>query len=192
MKVAIAGSTQEMEAVREVWPKFSRFLPGPPGAAEEPQFLQYDVRGGTPGLALSLEDLMRGARERAESLILQFRRERAEADYFVGFQSGFHTTTSQGPRRLVFLETWAYVTDGHRGGFGHSGGIQIPPKIADPVIDRGIDLGIVVDRVAEETGLPPRAGLWSLLGREVLADRGACMTAVLAAFAPFFNLPVYK
>ncbi len=192
MKVAIAGSVQEMEAVKEAWPKFSRSLPGPPGANDQPQFFQYDVRGGVPSLALSLEDLMRGARERAESLILQFRRERTEADYFVGFQTGFHLTSSQGPRRLVFLETWAYVTDGHRSGFGCSGGIQIPPKIADPVIDRGIDLGIVMDRIAEETGLPLRAGLWGLLGREVLADRGACVTAVLAAFAPFFNLPVYK
>lgn len=193
MKVAIAGgSVQELEAVREAWPKVSRHLPGLPGDADQPALHQYDVKANDLALPLTLDALLRGAMERADNLALQLRRERSEADFYIGFQTGFHVVNSMGPRRLVFLETWAYVTDGHRSGFGHSAGIQIPPRVADPVIDRGIDLDIVLDRVSGELKLPGRQGLWALLGREALADRDACATAFLAAFAPFFNAAAYK
>ncbi len=80
---------------------------------------------------------MRGARQRAEALAQLARENGAVWQYFVGLEGGLdvvhesaspyemvrHSASRQnGQRRRVFLESWAYVSNGARGHFGRSGG----------------------------------------------------------------------
>ncbi len=186
MKIAI-GSTRapKVEAVKEAWGIFSKQLL--PDDAEQATFVTYDVAVDGPAMPISLDQLMKGARSRVEGLILQLKRERAEADYYVGLEGGFHIIDSEVARRQAFLESWAYVSDGHLGYFGHGGGIYVPPKIASPVIDRGIELGIVIDRFSDESDVRSKQGAWGVLTRDILSRRHSFVIALIAAFAPFYN-----
>lgn len=95
MIVAVASNRPtEIEAVKEAWKVFSESLVDKGDAVE---FVSYGIAGDIRSLPLNQDELMTGARSRAESLILQLKRERAEADYYVGLQSGFQLVNSQGP-----------------------------------------------------------------------------------------------
>ena len=174
-----------MDAVKEAWKIFSVNILSEPN--EKVEFLGYDVQSGAPEVPLSVQALMEGAQGRVENLILQLKREKAEADFYIGLASGFSVVDSQGPRRIAFLESWAYVSDGHKGRFGHGGGVPVPPGIADPVIDRGIEPGIVADRFTKEKGLQTGKGPWSILTKDILTQQHSYVIALIAAFAPFYN-----
>lgn len=190
MRIAIgSSSTTEIGAVKEAWKVFSASLMH--DAHEEAEFLGYGVVGTPAQIPMSVQDLISASQERVETLILQLKRERTEADFYVGLESGFNVVDSQGPRRIAFLESWAYVSDGHRGRLGHGGGIVVPPGIADPVIDRGIDLSIVLDRFSGEREISSEKGLWGILTKDILSAQHAFVVALIAAFAPFYNLRTY-
>ncbi len=125
MKIAI-GSTRgpKIEAVKEAWQVFATKILS--DSEEEVTFHSYDISNGTPHMPLSVTDLMEGARGRAENLALQLKKEKAEANFYIGLEGGFHVIDSQGPRRQAFLESWAYVSDGYMGFHGHGGGLYVP------------------------------------------------------------------
>lgn len=191
MRIAIGSTRQpKVEAVKEAWKVFSDQIITDPD--EKAVFLSYNVTNGAPAMPLSVSDLMEGARGRAENLILQLKREKTEADFYIGLEGGFNVIESQGPRRKTFLESWVYVSDGYRGFFGHGGGLFIPPAIADPVIDRGIELGIVMDRVVSHTEDRLNQGTWGVLTRDLLTRKQSFVIALIAAFAPFYHPDPYK
>jgi non-canonical (house-cleaning) NTP pyrophosphatase len=191
MRIAVGSSrTTHLEAVKEAWKIFSSNILADPD--ESSDFFGYDVPSGVPEVPLSVKDLMEGAQNRVESLILQLKRERAEADFYVGLESGFSVVDSRGPRRLSFLESWAYVSDGHRGTFGHGGGVPVPSEFADPVIDRGIELGIVADRFSKEKNLKVGQGPWGILTKDILTHQHSSVIALISAFAPFYNSEAYR
>jgi len=190
MRVAVGSSrTTHIEAVKEAWKIFSSNILS--DQKEPTEFLGYDVQSGVPEVPLSIKDLMEGAQNRAENLILQLKREKAEADFYIGLESGFSVVDSRGPRRLAFLESWAFVSDGHKGRFGHGGGVPVPVGIADPVIDRGIELGIVADRFSADKGLQTGQGTWGLLTKDILTQQHSSVIALISAFAPFYNPEAY-
>jgi len=191
MRIAVGSSrTTHVEAVKEAWKIFSSNILRD---QEEPiDYLGYDVPTGVPEVPLSVKDLMDGAQNRVENLILQLKREKAEADFYIGLESGFSVVDSRGPRRLAFLENWAYVSDGHRGHFGHGGGIPVPADISDPVIDRGIELGIIADRFSKEKELKAGQGPWGILTKDILTQQHSSVIALIAAFAPFYNPEAYR
>ncbi len=191
MRIAI-GSTRgpKVEAVKEAWKIFEgRIAPERNG---DPTFLTYDVSNGGPVMPLSVGDLMKGAQGRAERLTLQLKREKAEADFYVGLEGGLNIIGDQGARRQVFLESWAYVTDGHRGYYGHGGGVFVPPRISSPVIDRGIELGIVMDRFTRESDVRSGRGAWGVLTSDILDRKHSFVIALIGAFAPFYNPAVFR
>lgn len=191
MRVAI-GSTRapKVDAVKEAWEVFApKILED---EDEDVTFLSYDVSNGTSAMPLSVADLMSGSRGRVENLILQLKRERAEAEFYIGLEGGFNVVDSDGPRRQAFLQSWAYVSDGHLGFFGHSGGVSVPSAIANPVIDRGVELGIIIDRITQETDVGKAQGTWGILTRDILTRKHSFVVALIAAFAPFYNRDAYQ
>src|ERR1700690_1805809 len=85
----------------------------------------YEVESGVGHTPSSREELMRGARQRAEALAQTAAARCNHAHFFVGLEGGLDVALENG-RRHVFLESWAYVTDGSRGHFGCSGSIELP------------------------------------------------------------------
>ena len=191
MKIAIGSARgPKVEAVKEAWKVFGSKLLDDPD--ESIKFLSYDVSGAGPGMPLSVEDLMKGAEGRAETLMLQLKREKIEADFYIGLEGGFNIVNSFGNRRYVFLESWAFVSDAQNGYFGHSGGIYIPPRVAESVVDRGIELGIVIDNFRGQTNGSSNEGTWGILTQNILSRRHSFVVALISAFAPFYNREAYS
>ncbi len=139
------GSTRrcKLQAVHEAAASFASILF--PNARREIQ--GYEVESGVRHTPVSREELMQGARQRADALGKVLSEASASLDYCVGLEGGLNVVWENGQRR-VFLESWAYVTNGAQGYFGCSGSIEIPEALAEEVLQRGAELSVAIDRFA--------------------------------------------
>jgi inosine/xanthosine triphosphatase len=148
------------------------------------------VESGVSAMPLSDMQLMRGARGRAAAVRELLAGEGARADFYVGLEGGFHSITFEGVRQ-TFLHGWAYASDGSRGYFGHAPAVTVPPSIVARVERTGRELGEVMDEVACQTDVRSRQGAWGVLSRGLLTRAMSFETALVAAFAPFYNARLY-
>jgi len=147
----------------------------------------FDVAAGVSHTPTSRAELMAGAHGRVEALIRQAG-QRVEAwRYFVGLEGGFDVFEENG-RRLVLLESWAYVRDeAGREAYGRSAGIPVPEALSADVLDRGVELSQAIDAYSGASGVRDQQGAAGVLTRNLIAREEAFRSAMIAAFAPFFN-----
>jgi non-canonical (house-cleaning) NTP pyrophosphatase len=148
---------------------------------------------------------MLGARQRAEALLEMARQNGASWQYFAGLEGGLdivyegastdevlhHSGLRQNGHRRVFLESWAYVSDGARGHYGRSGSIELPEALAHEVLENGVELAVAIDRFAGAVGIRDAQGAWGVLSSNFITRQEAFRVAVIAAFAPFYNAKMY-
>jgi inosine/xanthosine triphosphatase len=168
-----------------------------------------EVPSGVRHTPLSREDLMTGARHRAEALVNIARTENKPWKYFVGLEGGIDMVAGpdvmpnldlipnvdivrEAGRRWAFLENWAYVTDGTSlGAFGQSGAVLLPDSLAKTVVDDGIELSEAIDAFTGRHNIRDAEGAWGILTSNLISRREAFRVAVVNAFAPFFNREMY-
>ena len=189
-KIIVAvGSTRhpKLNAVREALTVFGPIL----NSSAQFEVVGVEVPSGVSHTPASREELMAGARFRAEALV-KLARERGEPwKYFVGLEGGLDVVQENG-QRLVFLQSWAYVTDGNNSGaYGQSGAVQMPEPLAAEVLDRGTELSAAIDAYAGGQGIRDAQGAWGVLTQNLITRQEAFRVAVLSAFAPFFNASLY-
>jgi len=155
------------------------------------EIVGVEVESGVNHTPLSREESMRGARQRAEALRTMAREESNPWNYFVGLEGGLDSIVENGERR-VFLESWAYVSDGTRGHFGRSGAVELPEALAEEVFVKGTELSIAIDQFAGEAGIRDAQGAWGVLSANKITRQEAFRVALIAAFAPFFNSNAYR
>jgi inosine/xanthosine triphosphatase len=184
------GSTRQpkVNAVSEALKEFGAFLD--PNARFS--VIGVDVPSGVGHTPASRAELMAGARGRCEAL-RRLARERGEPwRYFVGLEGGLDVVRENG-KRLVFLESWAMVNDiAGREAYGQAGGILLPDVLAAEVLDRGVELSVAIDAFAGSQGIRDLQGAWGVLTRDLITRQDAFRIAVIHAFAPFFNAPLYS
>ena len=204
-KITIAvGSKRgpKLNAVTEALQSFSSALAG------DAQFevVGVEVESGVSHTPSSREELMRGARQRVEALVAMARQDGASWQYFVGLEGGLdvvregisademlrHSGLQQSGHRRVFLESWAYVSDGMRGHYGRSGSIEMPEALAHQVLENGVELAVAIDRFAGAVGIRDAQGAWGVLSNNLITRQEAFRVAVIAAFAPFYNMKLYR
>jgi len=151
----------------------------------------YEVESGVSHTPSSREELMQGARQRADALREKLRMQGAGADFFVGVEGGLDIAMENG-RKRVFLESWAYVSDGTRGHFGCSPSIELPEALAEEVLERGVELSTAIDQFAGAVGIRDGQGAWGVLSRNLISRQDSFRLAVTAAFAPFYNANMYR
>jgi inosine/xanthosine triphosphatase len=149
------------------------------------------VEPDAPAMPLTDWQLMHGARSRAEAVRAQMLKEGQDAQLYVGLEGGFHSLNVDDEWH-TFLRGWAYATDGERGYFGAGPSVSVPHSIADMVIDGKRELGVVIDEVAGEHDVRSRQGAWGVLSRDLLTRSMSFESALLAAFAPFYNPRFYR
>ncbi len=196
------GSTRgpKLEAVRDALKLCADHLN--PGVRFD--VLGFAVDSGVGHTPLSSAESMRGARQRTEALIQMAAGKGEVYQYFVGLEGGLEVMESDeshgshagqgtdthlpgnGGRR-VFLESWAYVSNGSQGHFGRSGGIEFPPALAHEVLDNGVELAAAIDKFAGMAGIRDNQGAWGVLSNNLITRREAFRVALVAAFAPFYN-----
>ena len=187
--IIAVGSTRKpkLAAVREAVHGMSDLL----AAETSIEIVGVEVESGVNHTPLSREESMRGARQRAESLQQVARQKAKPWNYFVGLEGGLDSVIENGEQR-VFLESWAYVSDGVRGHFGRSGAVELPEALAEEVFVRGGELSIAIDQFAGEAGIRDAQGAWGVLSGNKITRQEAFRVALIAAFAPFFNRPMYR
>jgi inosine/xanthosine triphosphatase len=196
-KVYVAVGSTRRPKLNAVWESLSVF-----GPTLDPN-VQFEVTGvevesGVGHTPSSRDELMRGARQRAEALVKMSHQRNEAWRYFVGLEGGLDVVSgsvaaSDNVVRRVFLESWAYVTDRSGvGAFGRSGGIEVPAALAAEVLDRGVELSAAIDRFAGGKGIRDAQGAWGILSRNLITRQDAFRVAVVSAFAPFFNAVLYK
>ena len=203
-KITIAvGSKRgpKLNAVTEALQVFSAAL------ALDAQFevLGVEVESGVSHTPASRDELMRGARQRAEALVGKARQDGAAWQYFVGLEGGLdvvregaladetlrHSGLRQIGHRRAFLESWAYVSNGARGHYGRSGSIELPEALAHEVLENGVELAVAIDRFAGAVGIRDAQGAWGVLSNNFITRQEAFRVAVIAAFAPYYNAKMY-
>jgi inosine/xanthosine triphosphatase len=190
-KIIIAvGSTRrpKLNAVREALDIFGPKL----DSNAEFEVAGVEVPSGVSHTPISRTELMAGARFRAGKLV-KLARDRGESwKYFVGLEGGLDVVEENG-KRLVFLQSWAYVSDENgRGAYGQSGAVQMPGALAAEVIERGTELSVAIDAYAGEHGIRDAQGAWGVLTQNLITRQEAFRVAVISAFAPFFNAKFYN
>jgi inosine/xanthosine triphosphatase len=151
----------------------------------------YAVESGVNHTPTSREELMRGARQRAEALEQNLQATDTVADFFVGLEGGLEVTVENGVKK-AFLESWAYVSDGSTGHFGCSGSIELPEALAEEVLLRGTELSEAIDRFAGQVGIRDEQGAWGVLSRNLISRQESFRLAAVSAFAPFYNAKIYR
>ena len=151
----------------------------------------YEVESGVSHTPTSRDELMQGARQRVEALQQSLQARATSASYFVGLEGGLDVVVGNGLKR-VFLESWAYTSDGSTGHFGCSGSIELPEALAEEVLSRGTELSTAIDRFAGEVGIRDGQGAWGVLSRNLISRQESFRLAAIAAFAPFYNAKMYR
>ncbi len=198
-KIVVAVGSTRRPKLNAVWEALTVFGPSlDPNAQFE--VVGVEVQSGVGHTPLSRAELMAGARSRAEALVRAAREHPpgpiragpAPWRYFVGLEGGLDVVAQDG-ERLVFLENWAYVTDGAgRGAYGQSGSILVPAPLAAEVVDKGVELAAAIDAFAGGRGIRDAQGAWGVFTKNLITRQDAFRVAVINAFAPFFNRDVYR
>jgi len=183
------GSTRrpKLNAVRDAVLAFGPFFGGEITLTTS----GYEVDSGVNHTPVSRDELMRGARHRAEAVAELVASQGESAKFFVGLEGGFDVVPENG-RNRVFLESWAYVSDGRGGHFGCSGSVEVPEALVEEVLVRGKELAVAVDEFAGTAGIRDAQGAWGVLTRNHITRQESFRQAVVAAFAPFYNPKLYR
>jgi inosine/xanthosine triphosphatase len=188
LRIAV-GSTRrpKLDAVKDAAAALAPLL----GDGAVLEITGHEVESGVGHTPLSREELMRGARQRAEALPERLGVCETSVDFCVGVEGGLDVVVESGVKR-VFLESWAYVSDGQLGHFGCSGSIEIPEALAEEVLSRGTELAVAIDRFAGAVGIRDGQGAWGVLSGNLISRQESFRLAVVAAFAPFYNAKLYR
>lgn len=190
-KIFVAVGSTRRPKLNAVWEALTIFGPALDSGGQF-EVVGVETPSGVSHTPTTREELMAGARSRAESLVQQGRERGEPWRYFVGLEGGLDVLMEKG-KRLVFLQSWAYVTDGvGRGAYGQSGAVLLPAALAGEVIDRGTELSIAIDAYAGGQGIRDAQGAWGVLTRNLITRQDAFRVAVISAFAPFFNAALYE
>lgn len=190
-KIIIAvGSTRQpkVKAVREALDLIGPSL----GGGAEFEILGVGVPSGVSHTPLSREEIMAGARQRAEALATIAHETAQPWKYFAGLEGGLDVVRENGVRQ-VFLESWACVMDSSgRSSFGQSGAVVVPEELVRRVVDEGAELSNAIDEFAGGRGIRDAQGAWGVLTQNLITRQDAFRVAVVNAFAPFFNREIYS
>ena len=189
-KIFIAVGSTRRPKLSAVTDAVQAFAPALASGAEF-EVVGFDVESGVGHTPSSRAELMRGARQRTDALVHRAQEKDEAWRYFVGLEGGLDVVQEDSGRR-VFLESWAYVTDGVRGHYGRSGGIELPEALAQEVLVNGVELSVAIDRFAGAVGIRDAQGAWGVLSGNFITRQEAFRVAVVAAFAPFYNAKMYR
>jgi inosine/xanthosine triphosphatase len=192
IRIAVGSKrAPKLEAVREALDAFGPLL-HPKSKFEVKGF---EVATGVSHTPRSRAELMAGARGRCEAL-MKPSAGRPQASYFVGLEGGLDVmqeNETENGRRLVFLESWAFVCDANgRGFYGRSGAILLPEALATEVLDRGAELSPAIEAYTGMQGVRDTQGAWGVLTKNLIDRQESFRIAMISAFAPFFNPDVYR
>ena len=190
MIVAIASENKpKVSACKKVFKKLKNEI----NIDENLSFISQNVESGVANMPLSLDDLMNGAKNRTERLQILLKNENRPADFYIGLEGGFFIKyNSDKSKPIVFLESWVYAFDGTIGYWGSSGAIEVPDKITQEILNSGKELGEIIDKKMNQSGIRSNQGTVGILTKNRITRQNFFESALLFALAPFYNSAIYN
>jgi inosine/xanthosine triphosphatase len=181
MIVIIASTRQpKVNGVKRAVKKVCRQFHVP---LDEIEYKTVQVESGVSDTPKSIEELMQGARQRAEAV---FKKSSTERVLSAGVEGGLFRS-----EKKVFLQSWTCVFDGKDFFYGSSGAIEIPEVLSAAVMERGEDLGKVIDGFAEKSDVRSNQGTFGILSDDLITREDSFETATVFALMPVFNGKMY-
>jgi inosine/xanthosine triphosphatase len=146
-------------------------------------FESADISSGVSDTPRSIDEMMRGAQNRAGKI---FRRSGDETTLGVGVEGGLFRAGGK-----IFLQSWSCAFDGSNTYFGSSGAVEIPDALSDTVMEQGADLGSVIDHFAGQSDIRSNQGTFGILTNDSVTREDSFEAATLFALTPLFNRAVY-
>ncbi|MDZ7290999.1 MAG: inosine/xanthosine triphosphatase [candidate division KSB1 bacterium] len=189
LKVAI-GSLRppKVDAVRTVMSKVMGFLGYWPEAIS---YIAREVESGVSPMPLSVQEIRRGACNRAMEVRRIVEAESGPVDFAIGLEGGFFILSAE-DREHIHLQTWAFVHHQGKGYYGSSMSMPVPQAVAHEVLKNKKDLGEVIDNFAERKGVRDQDGAFGVFSLGLLTRQQAMELALIGALAPFYHKKLYQ
>ena len=139
----------------------------------------------------SQEEIAKGALHRIISLKAILDKHKEKADYLVGMEGGFHQMDLNG-RTITFIQGWVAVSDGVTIEFGSSPNLSVPDRLAHAVYRENESLASAIDKDSGLTNVRNNQGVFGVLTNDLLTRELSFKSALITAFAPFYNRTTYE
>lgn len=176
MKIAIGTlRAPKVEGIKEaiaVCPYFSE-------VKNNIEYILQNVSSDVPGMPLSTEEIMKGAKNRADNLF----KAGIQADYYIGIEGG--TTRLDG---RAYIHGCVYVRDsGGTGHYGFSAMISVPKLVEKRLYEEGLELGPVMGELSGRIDIRSENGSVGAWTDDMFTRKDEFGTAFKMAIAPFYN-----
>jgi non-canonical (house-cleaning) NTP pyrophosphatase len=156
---------------------------------ESLKFEARETESGVTATPQSIEELMAGAATRARSIYESTKPEIPEDERIVaaGAEGGVWRNSS-----AAFLQSWVCIFDGSEMHFGSSGAVEIPASFIKEIFEKGNELGVVIDRFADEHDVRSRQGTWGVLTKDLVTREDSFAEATRNALMPILHSILYE
>lgn len=188
LRVAI-GSLRppKVEAVRTVMSQVAPFLGRQP---KQINYIAREVESGVPSMPLSIHEIRRGARNRAEAARALVESEYGPVDFAIGLEGGFFILSTE-DKEHIHLQTWAYVHHEGKGYYGSSMSMPVPAAVAREVLENKKELGEVIDHFAGRQNVRNQDGAFGVFSLGLLSRQQGLELALIGALAPFYHKKLF-
>lgn len=188
LKVAI-GSLRppKVEAVRSVMAKVMGFLGYRPEAIS---YIAREVESGVSAMPLSVQEIRRGACNRAMEAKRLVEAETGPVDFAIGLEGGFFILSAE-DQEHIHLQTWAYVHHQDKGYYGSSMSMPVPAAVAREVLENKKELGEIIDHFAGRQDVRNQDGAFGVFSLGLLSRQQGLELALIGALAPFYHKKLF-
>lgn len=161
--------------------------------ADNLKFVKQKVDPGVQAMPLSLDDLMTGAKNRAEKLFKILQNKESPSSYYIGLEGGFFLKYFPGREfPTTFLQSWVYILKDNIGFWGSSGAIEVPLKLAEKILNTGKELGEIIDEFASGQNIRSNQGAVGIFTNNIVTRQDFFESALIFAISPFLNSQIYQ
>ena len=151
----------------------------------------YSVDSGVSETPKTREEIINGALNRVKTMQEMLIANSGAADFYVGMEGGFHRINING-EDTTFIEGWAAVSDGSVVNIGSSPNLSVPKKLAYYVYEENESLSTAIDRYSGFADVRDHQGVFGVLTGNILTRELSFKSALITAFAPFYNKEYYE
>ena len=152
--------------------------------ASSVQFEMSEAKSGVSDTPMTVDESMRGAKQRALGV---FHSNEHETVLSVGVEGGLFAF-----ERKIFLQSWSCVYNGDIFHFGSSGSIELPVSLATAVVQKKTELGIAIDEFAKQADVRSKQGTFGILTNDLITREDSFELATTFALIPFLNTGIYS
>jgi inosine/xanthosine triphosphatase len=148
------------------------------------------VESGVSSMPLSVQEIRRGACNRALEAKRLVEAETGLVDFAIGLEGGFFILSAE-DKEHIHLQTWAYVHHEGKGYYGSSMSMPVPAAVAREVLENKKELGEVIDHFAGRQDVRNQDGAFGVFSLGLLSRQQGLELALIGALAPFYHKKLF-